>query len=450
MTSIGAAAGRRPSRLHLRRKPSRLLAKPSPHRPVSEGIRRHMDRRSDIGAAVIGSGFIGTVHIEALRRIGVQRASACSGRRAERAEQRAEKIGVARALRVPRRAAGRRRVDVVHVTSPNELHYPQVKADPRRRPARGVREATRDDVRGVRRARRAWRTRAAGSTRSTSTSASTRSTSTWRRWSATAASATCGWSPAATSRTGCCYDTDWNWRLEPEQGGELRAVGDIGSHWLDLMTLRDRPPRDRGHGGPGDVHPGPPQARRPGRDLLDRARRRDGAGRHPHRGRGHDPAALRGRGARPGGRLASSARAARTASSTRSTAPPPPSRGNRRSPSSCGSAIATVPTSSCSANPALMNEPGARPRASRRATSRASPTRSARCSWPSTRTSLAGRPAESPRYADVRGRPRRDARRRRDRARAPNAALGVGRPRRQPARRRRGSATSRRTEVSPR
>jgi hypothetical protein len=27
-------------------------------------------------------------------------------------------------------------------------------------------------------------------------------------------------------------DTDWNWRLEPEYGGELRAVADIGSHWL--------------------------------------------------------------------------------------------------------------------------------------------------------------------------------------------------------------------------
>ena len=30
-----------------------------------------MTHRSDIGAAVIGSGFIGTVHVEALRRIGV-------------------------------------------------------------------------------------------------------------------------------------------------------------------------------------------------------------------------------------------------------------------------------------------------------------------------------------------------------------------------------------------
>jgi predicted dehydrogenase len=33
------------------------------------------------------------------------------------------------------------------------------------------------------------------------------------------------------------FDTDWNWRLEPEVGGELRAVADIGSHWLDLAAF---------------------------------------------------------------------------------------------------------------------------------------------------------------------------------------------------------------------
>jgi predicted dehydrogenase len=31
------------------------------------------------------------------------------------------------------------------------------------------------------------------------------------------------------------YPSDWNWRVEPQLGGELRAVSDIGTHWLDLM-----------------------------------------------------------------------------------------------------------------------------------------------------------------------------------------------------------------------
>lgn len=32
-------------------------------------------------------------------------------------------------------------------------------------------------------------------------------------------------------------DTDWNWRLEPNLGGSLRAVSDIGSHWMDLTSF---------------------------------------------------------------------------------------------------------------------------------------------------------------------------------------------------------------------
>jgi predicted dehydrogenase len=31
------------------------------------------------------------------------------------------------------------------------------------------------------------------------------------------------------------WEEDWNWRLEPGKAGATRAVGDIGSHWLDLV-----------------------------------------------------------------------------------------------------------------------------------------------------------------------------------------------------------------------
>ena len=33
------------------------------------------------------------------------------------------------------------------------------------------------------------------------------------------------------------YNTDWNWRLQPEMSGDSRAVADIGSHWCDLMQF---------------------------------------------------------------------------------------------------------------------------------------------------------------------------------------------------------------------
>ncbi len=32
-------------------------------------------------------------------------------------------------------------------------------------------------------------------------------------------------------------DTDYNWRLLPREGGRLRAVADIGTHWLDTMCF---------------------------------------------------------------------------------------------------------------------------------------------------------------------------------------------------------------------
>jgi predicted dehydrogenase len=32
------------------------------------------------------------------------------------------------------------------------------------------------------------------------------------------------------------YPTDWNWRLESGKGGEMRAVSDIGTHWFDLVV----------------------------------------------------------------------------------------------------------------------------------------------------------------------------------------------------------------------
>ncbi|MFO8007365.1 MAG: Gfo/Idh/MocA family oxidoreductase, partial [Candidatus Brocadiia bacterium] len=33
------------------------------------------------------------------------------------------------------------------------------------------------------------------------------------------------------------YETDYNWRVLAEEGGELRAVADIGTHWMDLVHM---------------------------------------------------------------------------------------------------------------------------------------------------------------------------------------------------------------------
>lgn len=33
------------------------------------------------------------------------------------------------------------------------------------------------------------------------------------------------------------YDTDWSWRLDPKMAGESRVMADIGSHWFDLIQF---------------------------------------------------------------------------------------------------------------------------------------------------------------------------------------------------------------------
>jgi predicted dehydrogenase len=33
------------------------------------------------------------------------------------------------------------------------------------------------------------------------------------------------------------YETDYNWRLEPQYSGDSRAIADIGSHWLDSVEF---------------------------------------------------------------------------------------------------------------------------------------------------------------------------------------------------------------------
>ena len=40
-------------------------------------------------------------------------------------------------------------------------------------------------------------------------------------------------------------DSDWNWRLQPDRGGALRAVGDIGSPLAGSDDVRDGRARRR-------------------------------------------------------------------------------------------------------------------------------------------------------------------------------------------------------------
>ena len=86
-----------------------------------------MTNIAGIGAAVIGTGFIGTVHVEALRRIGVQ-VGGVLGSTPERGAARAAALGVAQVYPSLEALLDDPSVDVVHVASPNDLHVRQANA----------------------------------------------------------------------------------------------------------------------------------------------------------------------------------------------------------------------------------------------------------------------------------------------------------------------------------
>src|ERR1700730_14517643 len=82
---------------------------------------------SDIGAAVVGTGFIGAVHVDALRRLGVQ-VHGVVGSSSARGTEQAQAGGPPPAYESMEAMLNDKRVDVVHITSPNHLHHAHAKA----------------------------------------------------------------------------------------------------------------------------------------------------------------------------------------------------------------------------------------------------------------------------------------------------------------------------------
>ncbi len=188
-----------------------------------------------IGTAVIGSGFIGTVHLEALRRIGVRVVGLLESS-PELGARRAVELGYPKAYADLAELLADPEAAVVHVTSPNELHHPQVKQ---------ILAAGRHVV-----CEKPLAMTSAESAELVALAASSGLVNAVNfniRWyplnqhvAAMVAGGELGDVRYVTGRyfqDWLLYDTDWNWRLEADQGGALRAVGDIGSHWLDLTSF---------------------------------------------------------------------------------------------------------------------------------------------------------------------------------------------------------------------
>jgi predicted dehydrogenase len=194
-----------------------------------------VSRFADIGAAVIGSGFIGAVHIENLRRLGVQ-VHGLLGSSPGRGDERAAALQVPQAYASLDELLADAKVDVVHVTSPNQLHFPQVKAI-----LAAGRHVVCEKPLAVTSAESAELVELAARTdQITAVNFNIRFYPVNQHAHQLVRDGGLGEVRLITGRyfqDWLLKDTDWNWRLVPEEGGSLRAVGDIGSHWIDLTTF---------------------------------------------------------------------------------------------------------------------------------------------------------------------------------------------------------------------
>jgi predicted dehydrogenase len=185
----------------------------------------------DLRAGVVGTGFIGVVHVEALRRLGVEVTGVVGSTKA-----RAEAKRIAPAYDSYEALLADERVDVVHLTTPNHLHYPQVKL---------ALEAGKHVVCEKPLALTAAESGellelAERSGLVHCTNFNIRFYPMVQEARARVQDGEVG--ELFTVHGGylqdwLLFDTDWNWRLENDKGGALRAVGDIGSHWMDLMQF---------------------------------------------------------------------------------------------------------------------------------------------------------------------------------------------------------------------
>ena len=186
-----------------------------------------------IKTAIIGSGFMGRVHLEAVRRVEFVEATAIAGRSAEAAR----KLGAGFA--VPTITADYREIlrdpaiDAVHVCTPNAQHFSMAKEaflagkhvlceKPLATSVKegeelvalaaqkGLRNCVCHNLRYYPMVQQMRSMREAGDLGEILVVQGTY----FQDW--------------------LLYNTDWNWRVDGKTGGPSRCMADIGSHWFDM------------------------------------------------------------------------------------------------------------------------------------------------------------------------------------------------------------------------
>ena len=187
-----------------------------------------------IGMGLVGPGFVGAHHIDAVRRLGFVDVVAIASSSEASARKKADALGVPKAYGSYAALVADPDVHVVHNTTPNYLHVPVILAalaqrkhvisdkplamtagDARRlldaANEAGIVHAVTFNYRGNPLVQQAREMIAGGEL------------------------GDLHFIHGAYLQDWLLEETDFSWRLEPDKGGESSAVGDIGSHWCDLV-----------------------------------------------------------------------------------------------------------------------------------------------------------------------------------------------------------------------
>ena len=187
-----------------------------------------------VRVAVIGTGFAGGSHVEALRRVPGIEVVALAGSSGERARAAADRLQVPAATGDYRTLLDDAGIDAVHNCTPNDLHHEitaaALDAGKHVLAEKPLAMSSRETADLVARAERAGTvTGVCFNYRHYPLVAETR---------AMLADGRAGRPHlirGAYLQDWLLDAADWNWRLQSDRSGASRAIGDIGSHWMDLL-----------------------------------------------------------------------------------------------------------------------------------------------------------------------------------------------------------------------
>jgi predicted dehydrogenase len=191
---------------------------------------------SRIQVGVIGAGFIGPAHVESMRRLGFVDVVALAAGSQESAERKAAEMSIPKAYGSYLDLIRDPDVEVVDVASPNIHHYPAVKAA-----LQAGKHVMCEKPLAMTSKESAELVALAGQTGLVSAvTFNMRFYPLLQQARAMIAHGDLGTIYSVHGgywQDWLLFDTDYNWRVEAAQGGRLRVVGDLGSHWLDLAQF---------------------------------------------------------------------------------------------------------------------------------------------------------------------------------------------------------------------